>query len=93
MNFEINNSRTKIVVLPQPLLPLPPDSAGDMSHAPELPLCSISPKELYVLLTQQPDLVLVMDCRPRAEYLASHPDTKKKFPQWLCVPEETVRKG
>ena len=53
----------------------------------------VTPTELYQLLTQQPNDVVVLDCRPRAEFLGSHPDTKKRFPQWLGLPEETIKKG
>ena len=81
----------------QPLIPLPPtvlDKEDHDNHThPAKSSASISPQDLYQLLTQHPDDVLVLDCRPRAEFNASHPDTKKKFPQWLCVPEETIKNG
>lgn len=52
----------------------------------------ISVRELYTHLISSSNAVLVLDCRARADYNASHPDSKK-FPQWVSVPEETVRKG
>ena len=53
---------------------------------------TLSPQQLYEHLQTSPEDVLVLDCRPRAEYNASHVDNKR-FPQWLCVPEEIVKKG
>ena len=44
------------------------------------------------MLNETPDLVLVLDCRARASYTASHTDLKK-CPQWLSVPEELILKG
>lgn len=49
----------------------------------------ISPERLYKILTDDGDLVLVLDCRPRSEYVTSHVDSKK-YPQWLSVPEEVI---
>ena len=44
------------------------------------------------MLIETPNGVLVLDCRPRSDYVASHVDTKK-FPQWISVPEETIKTG
>lgn len=33
-----------------------------------------------------------MDCRPKQDWDDCHVDTRK-FPQWLSIPEEAVRKG
>ena len=49
-------------------------------------------RELYSHLQSSASDVLVLDCRSRNSYNASHPDSKK-FPQWISVPEETVRNG
>lgn len=57
---------------------------------PSFPI--VSPKQLYDYLQNSPNEVLVLDCRPRGEYLASHVDAKR-FQQWLCVPEEAVKRG
>lgn len=65
----------------------PPTPLSPASHPPTL-----TPQQLYAHLQRAPDEVLVLDCRPRADFLASHVDGKK-YPQWLCVPEETVKKG
>ena len=53
---------------------------------------SISPQNLFSLLKSSPDDVIVLDCRPRSMFMASHPDGRK-YPQWLSVPEELIRKG
>ena len=73
----------------QPLLPL-----GDTAivNPKQGVLPHISSRELYSHLMSLSDQVLVLDCRTRASYNASHPDGKK-FPQWISVPEETVRNG
>ena len=72
-----------------PLIPL-----GDTSLSSSKPdvLPRISVRELYSHLISSSNAVLVLDCRARADYNSSHPDSKK-FPQWVSVPEETVRKG
>ena len=71
---------------PQPLLPL-----GDSSFM-NSKQNRLTPREVYSYLMSSPGEVLVLDCRPRSSYNASHPDSKK-FPQWISVPEETVRNG
>jgi len=38
---------------------------------------TVSPKQLYDYLQNSPDEVLVLDCRPRGEYLTSHVDAKR----------------
>ena len=53
---------------------------------------AISPERLYSLLSSCPDNILVLDCRLRSDYVSSHVDTKK-YPQWLCVAEEAIKKG
>ena len=73
----------------QPLLPLG-DSTAMSSNQGVVP--RINSRELYSHLMSSSDQVLVLDCRTRADYNASHPDGKK-FPQWISVPEETVRNG
>ena len=70
----------------QPLLPLRDTSVVNSKQN------RLTPQELYSCLRSSPDEVLVLDCRPRSSYNASHPDSKK-FPQWISVPEETVRNG
>ena len=70
-----------MLALLQPLVP-----CDDSAHL------SITSKELYRLLTQQPDQVIVFDCRPRSEFNFSHPDSSK-YPQWLCIPQELVEAG
>lgn len=70
----------------QPLLPL-----GDSPVMGSKPN-RLTPRELYSYLMSSPGEVLILDCRPRYSYNASHPDSKK-FPQWISVPEETVRNG
>ncbi|KAL5469338.1 hypothetical protein EMCRGX_G030588 [Ephydatia muelleri] len=55
-------------------------------------LPSVSVQQLFRMLNETPDLVLVLDCRARASYTASHTDLKK-CPQWLSVPEELILKG
>ena len=70
----------------QPLLPLGDSSLMDSKQN------RLTPRELYSRLMSSPGEVLVLDCRPRSSYVASHPDSKK-FPQWVSVPEETVRNG
>ena len=49
-------------------------------------------QDLFALLKSTPDDVIVLDCRPRSMFLASHPDGKK-YPQWLSVPEEIITRG
>ena len=70
----------------QPLLSLGDSSLVDSKQN------RLTPRELYSHLTSSPGEVLVLDCRPRSSYIASHSDSKK-FPQWISVPEETVRNG
>ena len=55
-------------------------------------LPKITARELYDHLTSSPTDVVVLDCRTRGSFVSSHPDSKK-FPQWLCVPEETIKNG
>jgi hypothetical protein len=69
----------------QPLMPLGDASIVNSKHR-------LTPRELYSYLRSSPEEVLVLDCRPRSSYIASHPDSKK-IPQWISVPEETVRNG
>lgn len=59
---------------------------------PGVVLPSVSVRQLFRMLSETPDLVLVLDSRTRASYTASHTD-KKKCPQWLSVPEELILKG
>ena len=71
---------------PQLLLPLGDSSIMNSKQN------RLTPREVYSYLISSPGEVLVLDCRPRSSYNASHPDSKK-FPQWISVPEETVRNG
>lgn len=70
----------------RPLLPIGDSSTVNSKQN------RVTPREVYSYLTSSPGEVLVLDCRPRSSYIASHPDSKK-FPQWISVPEETVRNG
>ena len=70
----------------QPLLPSGDSSIMDSKQN------RLTPREVYSHLMSSPGEMLVLDCRPRSSYNASHPDSKK-FPQWISVPEETVRNG
>ena len=62
------------------------------SLTPGMALPSLSVRQLFRMLNETPDLVLVLDCRTRVSYTASHTDVKK-CPQWLSIPEELVLKG
>lgn len=73
----------------QPLLPL---GGTSLPRSEQNTPPSLTARDLYSHLMSSCDEVLVLDCRSRASYNASHPDSKK-FPQWLSVPEETVRNG
>ena len=80
---------------PLPSFPLSPTLSLPSLPPPPLlavVLPSVSVMQLYKMLNEAPEQVLVLDCRPRASYTSSHTDVKK-CPQWLSIPEEMVLKG